>query len=132
MFYSSNLLPCGRLWLSQVEGKPSGGERGEGATIEQGRTGTLATDVLQTKKENNVKLTFPYFSLSLLDAMAEGKNVFSIKTHCSSPGDGPGHSLGELALSASQRNSTRSFTCFSPLPHSPLGFSGLAASLSQS
>lgn len=70
-------MPRGRLWLSQIEGKPSGGERWEGATIEQGGTDTLAWMffVLQTNKENNVKLTLSL--LSLLDVMAEAK-IFSI------------------------------------------------------
>lgn len=50
--------------MSQVEQKPSGSERWEGAVTEKGRADICAL-VLQTKKENNVKLTFPYFPLCL-------------------------------------------------------------------
>lgn len=53
--------------MSQVEQKPSGSEKWEGAVTEKGRADICAMDVLvlQTKKENNVKLTFPYFPLCL-------------------------------------------------------------------
>ena len=44
-------MPCGRLGLSQVKGKPSGGERWEGAILEQGRTDALATDAPCLKNE---------------------------------------------------------------------------------